>query len=177
MNFRYSRWTFKIDVDWMQEEYENVIHLDTTNSRWWLFNAAKQEIFRVMKTIILYLKNVDKAAVSLKHLCISPREFEMRKHPNFDNYCPVCMKKDGVFIFRKLMDHNGLMQYKKYYYWVCEDHRKLFFQKPKDYTPPSNDSYIPNIMPEPVKLMKDNANNTILAAGGFCVVTYFVKQP
>ncbi|KAJ9575762.1 hypothetical protein L9F63_007408 [Diploptera punctata] len=179
MNCKISRWIYKNSIfkPWINEEYQNLVYLDTTKNRWWLFNAAKKEIFRIMKTIISYLMNVNKAAVPLQHLCITSEEFDARKDLHFNNYCPVCLKNDGVLTSSKIIQREGLIQYKKYYYWLCEDHYNVFLKKPEEYTPPVNKACLPAYLPESIKLDKEDLSKNHVAAGGFCVVTYLTKQP
>ncbi|XP_029173064.1 obg-like ATPase 1 isoform X5 [Nylanderia fulva] len=131
---------------------------------------------------MLYFNEADLDKVhSLKHMCVSPYEFRSRQS-RYESYCPVCLTLEKILkASGQLVDGQGMVQFREYFYWICPRHMDTFMTDPLQYISP-NDATMsllderPRIL-EKIVDMEHACWAQRLQVSGLCLVTYVDGLP
>lgn len=162
--------------DWLKRFSQNVVHLDATRSKWHVWTRADKAVRSRFADIALYFReaNLDKVH-SLKHMCVSPYEFRSRQS-KYESYCPVCLFHDDILkASDQLVDSQGMVQFREYFYWICPRHINVFVENPLLHLPPVNTASLPDERPRKLEEIVDVEHACWarrFRGGGFCLVTY-----
>ncbi|XP_020299020.1 adenylate kinase 9 isoform X1 [Pseudomyrmex gracilis] len=167
--------------DWLKRFSRNVVQLDATRSKWHVWTRADQAVRSRFADIALYSReaNLDKVH-SLKHMCVSPYEFRSRQS-KYELYCPLCLFHDDILkTSGRLVDSQGMVQFREYFYWICPRHINVFVENPLLHLPPVNTAFLPDERPRKLEEIVDVEHACWarrLRGGGFCLVTYVDSLP
>ncbi|RLU17889.1 hypothetical protein DMN91_010128 [Ooceraea biroi] len=166
--------------DWLKKFSQNLVELDATKSKWYVWTHADRAVRSRFAEIMLYLRDVDVDKVHrLRYMCVSPFEFQTRQS-QYKSYCPVCLSCGNILkTSGELVDAEGMVQFREYFYWICPQHLDAFVKDPLQYLPPNNVALpdeLPRILWETV-----DAEHACwarrLQADGLCLVTYVDSLP
>jgi adenylate/nucleoside-diphosphate kinase len=162
-------------LDWLKKFSQNMIELDVTKSNWYMWTQADAAVRSRFAEIMLYFRNVDMDKVHrLRYMCVSPFEFKMRQS-QYKSYCPVCYFYENILrTSGQLVDAEGMVQFREYFYWICPQHLNAFVRDPLRYLPPNNVA-LPDELPRRLWETIDPEHACWarrLQDEGFCLVTY-----
>ncbi|XP_011162954.1 adenylate kinase 9-like [Solenopsis invicta] len=166
--------------DWLKKFSQNVVELDATKSKWHVWTRADHAIRSRFADIVLYFREADLDKVhSLKHMCVSPYEFRLRQS-RFESYCPVCLFHDNTLkTSGQSVTSQGMIQFRKYFYWICLQHMDVFVKDPLLYLSPATAS----LLDERPRILRETVDTEHacwaqrLQADGLCLVTYVDGLP
>lgn len=179
----YADWqeTQTIFRDWLKKFSQNVIELDATKSKWYVWTRADYAVRSRFADIMLYFNEADLEKVhSLKHMCVSPYEFRSRQS-QYTSYCPVCLfLEKNLRTSGQSVDSQGMVQFREYFYWICPQHMDTFVKDPLQYVSPVNATSLPDERPRILKEIVDTEHACWaqrLQVSGLCLVTYVDGLP
>lgn len=180
---RYEKWqedqaSFR---DWQRKFSQNVIELDATKSKWYVWTRTDFAMRCRFADIMLYFNEVDLEKVhSLKHMCVSPFEFRWRQS-RYESYCPICLFLEKVLkISGRTVDSQGMVQFREYFYWICPQHIDAFIEDPLQYVSPANATSLLDERPRILEEVVDTEHACWaqrLQVNGLCPVTYIDGLP
>ncbi|EFN60680.1 Uncharacterized protein C6orf224 [Camponotus floridanus] len=180
---RYEKWqvgqaSFR---DWQKKFSQNVIELDATKSKWYVWTRADHAMRSRFADVILYFNEADLEKVhSLKHMCVSPFEFRWRQS-RYESYCPVCLRLEKFLkTSGRLVDSSGMVQFREHFYWICPQHIDAFVEDPLQYVSPANETSLLDERPRILEEVADAEHACWaqrLQVGGLCPVTYVDGLP
>ncbi|XP_076645998.1 adenylate kinase 9-like [Halictus rubicundus] len=183
LKHRYANW--EIDRaefrEWLNKYTQNVIELDATKSTWHVWTRADREACLRYARIGSYFRASDyDKCHSLRFMSVSPYEFK-RRQSKFESYCPACLLRDGATKSSGLLpNHEGMIQFREHFYWVCEQHEADFQANPLDYLPPTNTASLPvdraRILTETIDV-EHYCWMRRLRVDGYCLVSYVDNLP
>ncbi|KAL6261753.1 hypothetical protein P5V15_006842 [Pogonomyrmex californicus] len=166
--------------DWLKKFSQNVAKLDATKSKWYVWTRADHAVRSRFADIVLYSReaNLDKVH-NLRHMCVSPYEFRSRQS-RYESCCPVCFFRENILrTSGELVNSQGMVQFREYFYWICPQHIDTFVKDPLYYllsvTTPLLDE-LPRILQEIVDT-EHACWAQRLQVGGLCLVTYVDGLP
>jgi len=166
--------------DWIKRFSQNLVELDATKSKWYVWTRADHAIRSRFTDIALYFReaNLDKVH-SLKHMCVSPYEFRSRQS-RYESYCPVCLFRENILkTSGELVTSQGMVQFREYFYWICPRHVDAFVKDPLHYLSP----VIASLLDERPRILREIVDvehacwAQRLQVGGLCLVTYVDGLP
>lgn len=167
--------------DWLKKFSQNVVGLDATKSKWYVWTRADHATRSRFAEIRLYFceANLDKVH-RLRYMCVSPFEFRSRQS-RYESYCPICLFRENILkTSGQPTDSQGMVQFREYFYWICPRHMDTFIEDPLQHIPPVNTACLPNKRPEMVRGIVDVEHicwARRLRADGLCLVTYVDGLP
>ncbi|CAD1478382.1 unnamed protein product [Heterotrigona itama] len=165
---------------WLKSFTQNVIELDATKCAWHVWTVADRHVCSRYAIIRSYFRESDYDKVhSLRYMSVSPYEFR-RRQSRFESYCPLCLHYENTMKVSRPADHEGMVQFREHFYWICSRHMQRFIQDPKKHLPPVNTSYPPEDRPRVLTETIDLEHPCWakrLRVGGFCLVTYVDSLP
>lgn len=177
VSYQYSIWCETQDAfrQWLEAEYQIVAKVPVQPCKWGVWHKAYDLAAAALFEMRFYhLHAGDESALRLSYMQVSPMEFVHRRS-SYKEYCLGCLLHRNEFICTQLPpDRSGLVQYKYYYYWLCEEHVETFIRDPEKYLSPYNPVKLPEDLPRIVKNI-DNPQN--LHAEGVCMVCYVDRLP
>lgn len=78
------------------------------------------------------MKNASKKPVKLKHMCVSPYEYDSRLNCLIENCCVGCLVKKKQFV-SNCLDRPSSLLYKNNYFWLCQQHYEPFLNDPDQF--------------------------------------------
>lgn len=180
---RYEKW--QVDQasfrDWQKKFSQNVIELDATKSKWYVWTRADYAMRSRFADIMLYFNDADLEKVhSLKHMCVSPFEFRWRQS-RYESYCPVCLCLEKLLkTSGRSVDSQGMVQFREYFYWICLQHIDAFVEDPLQYVSPANETSLLDERPRILEEVVDTEHACWaqrLQVSGLCSVTYVDGLP
>ena len=160
-----------------QESYKNVFTMDGTESKWLIYNEATKEVKKAVAHIQTYIENTatDRAA-PIKHLCVTPAEFEARIG-EFGQYCPVSLDEKGELVDCSGDTSNDFVAIFRGQYYKCKNKENLdkFLSVPSKYTPPLTLAKLPQECDLPIRRSETFVKQAFpkkLELQGYCPVTY-----
>ncbi|XP_017890297.1 adenylate kinase 9 isoform X2 [Ceratina calcarata] len=183
LTHRYTIWQADYENyrSWLQKFTQNIIEVDATMCRWYVWTKADKEVCSRYMTIRSYFRESDYEKVHrLKYMSVSPYEFT-RRQSQFEFYCPMCLYLDDIMRFSgPPPDHEGMVQFREHFYWICPQHLEQFVRNPLNYLPPMNDKCLPKDRPRIITETIDPEHpcwTRRLQVKGFCLVTYVECLP
>ncbi|KOX80468.1 hypothetical protein WN51_12951 [Melipona quadrifasciata] len=165
---------------WLKSFTQNVIELDATKCAWHAWTVADRQVCSRYAIVRSYFRESDYDKVhSLRYMSVSPYEFRTRQS-RFESYCPLCLYHENAMRASGPPDHEGMVQFREHFYWICPQHMQRFIQDPRKYLPPANTSYPPKDRPRVLTETIDLEHPCWakrLRVGGFCSVTYVDSLP
>ncbi|KAG5337552.1 KAD9 kinase, partial [Acromyrmex charruanus] len=161
--------------DWLKRFWQNVIELDATKSKWYVWTRIDHVVCSRFADIMLYFyeANFDKVHC-LKQMCVSPYEFQSLQS-RYESYCPVCLFCENILkTSGQLVTGQGMVQFREYFYWICPQHINAFVKDPLHYLSPVTASLVderPRILRETVDV-EHACWAQRLQVDGLCIVTY-----
>jgi adenylate/nucleoside-diphosphate kinase len=159
---------------WCDKEYQNIFKLPVDRCIWGVWNQAKEVTLSVMFERKHYYKHVKSDwPLRLANMIVTPLEF-LERQSGYKTYCPACL-----YYSRTLMnggdppDRTGLVQYRNFFYWLCEKHIEEFLKNPEMFLPPSN-VCLPQELPVVLQLDEPPEN---AVEDGYCLVCYQKNFP
>ncbi|XP_072766986.1 adenylate kinase 9 isoform X1 [Anoplolepis gracilipes] len=167
--------------DWLKKFSQNVVELDATKSKWYVWTRADYAVHSRFTDIMLYFNEADLEKVhSLKHMCVSPYEFRSRQS-RYESYCPVCLILEKIFkTSGRSVDSQGMVQFREYFYWICPQHIDAFIKDPLQYTSLVNATSLLDERPRILEEIVDTEHACWaqrLQVSGLCLVTYIDGLP
>ena len=165
---------------WLRRFTQNVIELDATKCAWYVWTVADRHVCSRYAIIRSYFRESDYDKVhSLRYMSVSPYEFR-RRQSRFESYCPLCLYYENTMKVSGPPDHEGMVQFREHFYWICSQHMQRFIQDPRKHLPPVNTSFPPKDRPRVLTETIDLEHPCWakrLRVGGFCLVTYVDSLP
>ncbi|XP_043518994.1 adenylate kinase 9-like [Frieseomelitta varia] len=165
---------------WLKRFTQNVVELDATKCAWYVWTVADRHVCSRYAIIRSYFRESDYDKVhSLRYMSVSSYEFRTRQS-RFESYCPLCLYYENTMKASGPPDHEGMVQYREHFYWICSQHMQRFIQDPRKYLPPVNTSYPPEDRPRVLTETIDLEHPCWakrLRVEGFCLVTYVDSLP
>ncbi|KAK1121925.1 hypothetical protein K0M31_009776 [Melipona bicolor] len=165
---------------WLKSFTQNVVELDATKCAWHAWTVADRQVCSRYAIVRSYFRESDYDKVhSLRYMSVSPYEFRTRQS-RFESYCPLCLYHENAMRASGPPDHEGMVQFREHFYWICPQHMQRFIQDPRKYLPPANTSYPPEDRPRVLTETIDLEHPCWakrLRVGGFCSVTYVDSLP
>lgn len=166
--------------DWLKKFSQNVVELDATKSKWYVWTRADYVVRSRFADISLYFREADLDKVhSLKYMCVSPYEFRSRQS-RYESYCSVCLFHENILKTPdQLVINQGMVQFREYFYWVCPRHMDAFVMDPLRYL----SSVTASLLDEPPRILQQIVDTEHacwaqrLQVGGLCLVTYVDGLP
>nr|CAH7751630.1 unnamed protein product [Callosobruchus chinensis] len=156
--------------DWFDREYQVTTCVPINTSNWSVWTQAKaviQAAFFERKHYFSHVK--DDWPLRLANMLVTPLEFHQRQS-NYKTFCPCCLHfSNELTSGGDPPDRTGLVQYRKFYYWLCEDHIEQFLKTPDEFLPPYGHNALPQNLPT-VLTLKSIPENVF--ENGSCVVCY-----
>ncbi|KAL1456150.1 hypothetical protein WDU94_000900 [Cyamophila willieti] len=90
------------------------------------------EIFGTIWENFFKMKSSSDAPVALKHMRVSPYEYETRLHCVIENCCVGCIVEKKQFVSKSL-DRSNSVLFKNNYFWLCPDHYEPFMKNPEQF--------------------------------------------
>lgn len=156
---------------WFDKEYQVITKMAMSSSKWSITEQAKIFVISILFEIKHYFNHVTKNwALRLASMTVSPLEF-LQRQSAYKTFCPCCLHYTGELITGgEPPDRTGLIQYNKYFYWLCANHVEIFLRHPDEYLPPYNSSHIPKEWPSVLENLSGIPEN--VAEDGLCVTCY-----
>lgn len=128
-------------VDKIRQAWDNVITVDHKTV---LVNLDEitnhiNIIFSAFCENFAKMKNSRQDAMTLKHMCVSPYEYDSRLHCVIENCCVGCIVEKKQFVSKSL-DRANSVQFRNNYFWLCPKHYLPFLKNP--------DQFLCNLKPE-----------------------------
>lgn len=166
--------------DWLKSFSQNVVELDATKSKWYVWTRADHAVRSRFADIMLYFReaNLDKVH-RLKHMCVSPYEFRSRQS-RYESYCPVCLLRENILktSYRSTTSRE-MVQFREYFYWICPRHIDAFVEDPLHYL----SSVTASLIEERPRILREIVDPEHacwaqrLQVSGLCLVTYVDGLP
>lgn len=152
-------------------EYQVTTKIPISISNWLVYDKTKKCLISVFFEIRRYYNDVSKGCpLRLAHMKISPLEF-IERQSSYKSFCPCCFHFSNDLVSGgNPPDRTGVVQYRKYFYWLCHDHIELFFQTPDNYLSPHVKDVLPQELPKRILNLTEMPEN--VAEEGLCVVCY-----
>ncbi|XP_076242300.1 adenylate kinase 9-like [Calliopsis andreniformis] len=183
LEHRYKNWSIDQESfrQWLKRFTQNVIELDGSKSMWYMWTRADEEVRRRYTNIRRYFRESDYDKVHrLEFMSVSPYEFKKRQSL-YESYCPLCLFHENITkTSGSPPDHQGMVQFREHFYWICPQHLNEFIRKPERYLPPLNTARLPKDRPRVLTEIVDKEHpcwSRRLQVGGFCLVTYVDNLP
>lgn len=168
-----SEWNESSEVfrRWFDREYQVSTKIPITSSIWSVFEQTKQFVISVFFEIKHYYSKISKNwPLRIANMKVTPLEF-LERQSSFKSFCPCCVHfSDELVTGGQPPDRTGLVQYQKYFYWLCPEHIELFLKNPEQYLPPYASTSFPQELPVAVTDLTSFPDN--VAEEGICVVCY-----
>lgn len=175
--FRYAEWLKSHGEfrHWFDREYQVLSKIQITPSKWGIWCAVNEYVLAVFSEIKHYYRHCKQDwPLRLANMQVTPLEFVERRS-SYKSYCPCCLHYfNSLNSGGEPPDRTGLVQFRKYFYWLCETHIEEFFQNPEPFLPPYNQHALPQDLPEFVSLSEMPAN---AHENGVCIVCYKENLP
>ncbi|CAG9865025.1 unnamed protein product [Phyllotreta striolata] len=122
---------------WFDREYQLMYKISIEPSMWSIWHQSNEIIKNVAVENRCYVVNCYKNwPLRLSYMQVTPLEFMERKSA-YDSFCPCCYLLDDVLTTGgSPPDRTGLVQWRNYYYWICNKHFDWFLKTPDNYVPP-----------------------------------------
>lgn len=155
--------------NWFGREYQVTTEVPISESNWLVYKNTKQHTTSIFFEIKHYYKNVSKDwPLRVANMKISPLEF-LERQSSFKTFCPCCLHfSNELESGGDPPDRTGVVQYRSYLYWLCNDHIELFLKAPEKYLPPYGTDPEPQEFPKKILTLRQLPEN--VAEGGLCVV-------
>ncbi|XP_076761331.1 adenylate kinase 9-like [Xylocopa sonorina] len=179
---RYAIWEVDREGfrEWLKNFAQNVIELDATKCKWYVWSRADRKVCSRYTSIRSYFRESDYDKVhSLRYMSVSPYEFR-RRQSRFEAYCPVCLYSENVMKISAPPRHQGMVQFREHFYWICPRHINEFIKNPQSHLPPINTAQLPEDRPRILTEAIDLEHacwSRRLQVEGFCLVTYVENLP
>lgn len=157
--------------EWFDREYQVSTKIPIKSNTWSVFNETKRFVISVFFEIKHYFNKISKDwPLRIANMKITPLEF-LERQSSFKSFCPCCLNfSDRLMTGGQPPDRTGLVQYKKYFYWLCPEHIELFLNSPDKYLPPYCAHSLPHELPATMTDLTSVPEN--VAEEGICVVCY-----
>ncbi|CAL7950750.1 unnamed protein product [Xylocopa violacea] len=180
---RYAVWEVDRESfrEWLKNFTQNVIELDATKCKWYVWTRADRNVCSRYTSIRSYFRESDYDKVHrLKYMSVSPYEFR-RRQSRYEAFCPVCLYLENIMkISGPPPGHQGMVQFREHFYWICPRHINEFIKNPQNHLPPINTAHLPEDRPRILTEAIDLEHacwSRRLQVGGFCLVTYVENLP
>lgn len=180
IGYKLREWKNEIGFirDWYINEHKNLVQLDGQQSKWSLWEQAKDIGFDSIKNIQIYLNKIsNQKAACIAKLCVTYDEM-INRLGDFGQYCPV-----SLALYDELVDcsENRLMdfvaEYQSFYYKMfSQKELDLFLESPEKYVPPLASRKLPPPSQLPKKRTAVEVKELFpkpIELNGYCPVTYF----
>ncbi|KAF2881950.1 hypothetical protein ILUMI_24223 [Ignelater luminosus] len=161
--------------EWLDGEYQTLGKIPVKLSKWGIWTAAYELATAVFSEIKHYFKFARcDLALRLGNMQVTPLEF-IERQSIFKHYCPCCLHYDNILISGgDPPDRTGLVQFRKFYYYLCHEHIDQFIDDPEQFIEPYNKSKFPTYLPVKVNIsnVPDDAYED-----GVCIVCYWENIP
>ncbi|KAF5294362.1 hypothetical protein FQR65_LT10815 [Abscondita terminalis] len=158
---------------WLNDEYQNNAKLVAKQCKWGVWD----ECYKLTLAAVYEMKHYHKYAfhdyvLRLSYMQVTPLEF-LQRQSSYRQYCPCCL-----FFEYKLRngghppDRTGLVQFRRYFYYLCQEHIELFIKDPEPYISPYNRRSLPLDLPVRVWSFHGKPYGQ-----GRCVVCYWTNKP
>lgn len=175
IKYRYKNWKWEIEQleTFLFKQYQNIYNIPPERNKWCAWKYAKDLTVSNFFSILENFQYIDFDKVALlKSLLVTPYEFDV-KQSNFAHYCPCCLWKYNYLVNGGLPpNRDGVVQYRDYYFWICQEHLSAFMTTPYYFLPPHNETALPQILPLVVDEVGPN-----LYMDGLCIVTFWDNWP
>lgn len=175
--YRYEEWMkiHRVFTHWFDREYQVTSKVPVAKSKWGVWTGANEFVVAVFSEIKHYYKHCRKDwPLRLANMQVTPLEYVERRSA-YKSYCPCCLHHSKSLVTGgDPPDRTGLIQYRKKFYWLCENHIEEFLKYPELYLPPYNKNALPQNLPAALSLseMPDNCYEN-----GICIVCYKTHLP
>lgn len=118
----------------IHQHWYNVITVDPITARLSIEQITTEIsiVIRAFNENHAKMKNASTEPVKLKHMCISPYEYDTRLHCLIENSCVGCLVEKRQFV-SKCLDRPNSLLYKENYFWLCEQHYEPFLNDPNHF--------------------------------------------
>lgn len=175
--YRYTEWVkvHSVFTHWFDREYQVTSKIPVGMSKWGIWSAANEFVLAVFSEIKHYYKHCRKDwPLRLANMQVTPLEY-MERRSSYKGYCPCCLHHSNSLIFGgDPPDRTGLVQFRKKFYWLCEEHIEEFLKYPEMFLPPYNKNTLPQHLPTLVVLSEKPDD---CYEKGLCVVCYKTHLP
>ena len=180
IGYKYREWKNEVNFirDWYKNEHKNYEQLDANQSKWFLWEQAKQLAFSSIRHVQVYIDRINQnKAACIAKLCVTYDEMVSRLG-DFGQYCPVSLAlNDELVDCSENRSMDFVAEFQGYYYKMfSETELKLFLESPEKFVPPN----APRKLPPPQNLPKKRTPDEVKALfpkpielKGYCPVTYF----
>lgn len=131
-----SRFPSKLEtiVEKVREYWDNVLTVETITIKLNIDIIVTEinKIFTAINGNYAKMKNLINAPATLKHMCITPYEYDSRLHCLIQNSCVGCMVEKRQFV-SKALDRANSVQYKNHFFWLCPQHYLPFLNDPDQF--------------------------------------------
>lgn len=157
--------------NWFDREYQVMTKIPISTSKWSIFEQAKKYIFSVFFEMKHYFSKITQDwPLRLAYMKVTPLEF-LQRQSSVKTFCPCCLKFSKDLVSGgEPPDRKGLVQYKTYFYWLCDDHIEQFLKSPVKYVPAYGKFAVPTELPSRIMDLKNLPAN--VAEDELCVVCY-----
>ncbi|CAK9827189.1 Obg-like ATPase 1 [Anthophora retusa] len=180
---RYAVW--ELDQEsfrrWLKNFAQSLVELDAAKCKWYVWTRADEEVCSRYTIIREYFRQSDYDKVhSLKYMNVSPYEFK-RRQTRYESYCPLCLYRENTMkLSGPPPEHEGMVQFREHFYWICPRHMNDFIRDPEKHLPPINTAHLPQDRPRILTETIDFEHPCFtrrLQVKGFCLTTYVDNLP
>lgn len=159
---------------WFDQQYQAAVTFSISTSNWYVWSKSREYLLSTFYEINHYYKHVmDDWPLRLGNMLVTPLEF-LERQSSYKTICPVCLHVAGNLVTGgDPPDRTGLVHYRSYFYWICNDHIELFLNSPDQFLPPYNQHSLPSEFPTKVSLTAIPLN---VYENGSCAVCYKEKR-
>lgn len=183
----YENWKTNEQVyrRWLSSRYENLVKIDGTRSRAWVWRRAeettRERFYRLLNYLEEFCHPCDQVH-DLEYLNVDPIEIREHVVDRFGLYCPSCVYFNNNFVELDVAKdrRTGLLQYRDRIYWFCPSHSNGFKKNFQTYVNMFDKIRLPNSYPKIIEDDVDLSNeywSNRLLYNGQCLVTYVDRLP
>lgn len=177
MLHRYNCWSKLAERfnEWFEREYQVMGSQPVKTCKWGVWNAALELTMSVLSEIKHYYQHCKcDWPLRLTNMQITPLEF-LERSSCYKHFCPCCLHYKNIMkTSGDPPDRTGLVQFRKFFYWICNEHIEEFLKVPESFLPPYNNYSLPKDLPQTLVFTGEPKD---CYEGGICVVCYKKHQP
>lgn len=174
---RYHCWEKLMETfrGFFEREYQVTAKLPVQTCKWGVWNAALELTLSVFSEVKHYYQHHKYDwPLRVTNMQVTPLEF-LERSSCYKHFCPCCLHYENVLkTSGDPPDRTGLVQFRKHFYWICDEHIEEFLQIPEMFLPPYNHHLLPKDLPQKLIFTGEPKD---CYEGGICVVCYKKHQP
>lgn len=156
--------------DWFDKQYQVTAQVPICTSNWSVWTQVRKLIYAVFFEIKHYHVKIKKGwPLRIANMQVAPLEF-LERQSSYKTYCPCCLYHSKELTCGGMPpDRTGLVQFRDFFYWICDEHINEFLETPEMFLPPYNPNLLPQKLPVIEHLKTVPAN---VFENGFCPICY-----